>query len=560
MKHEDKMKEIQRQKAIDYLVSLGIFIPFKSLKLYHGRTAINDKAGEEWKVKTRFDNSSNRTGNHNVNAVSALSTSDYATAKEFADARNARAFRSIGRPIDTSKSQVHRIVSSDKDALIFNNAFKMKNLTPEEKKKVELAFKILTEYSITEVAPIQFEDRHYYNEAYEAIDEAMKQHRVKYVTYQLIDEVYKNLVAKGSKVRKELLNHVAGAINARGLIIEVPKVIMNRYTLETDPDVRNSMIGILSNYDDGPLSMEYFASWAYNTHIIGCKTNVTSVTVDKDIDNYMLFDTKKINTEKAMGDKLQQVISSYSAIDKVFSNFSSDASLVEELSSLTPSGSINALCKRGFLEAYTLDSGVWEKFLVGEHTETALRIFEDSFGDEVPESLKPFVKFVILSHDIGKGYANRDHGKNKAYEKQYTREICQKQLFKTCKINPQVQDLILFIISESQDLIANIYLPHLSQKYTPEQMKQYKNSVAAVFQEKLKQALGREPTKDEIKGFIKISKILLTCDGGAYTRYAITRDKKTGIYYRNGNDGFTASYEQPTDIRGREIQFPELGK
>ena len=76
--------------------------------------------------------------------------------------------------------------------------------------------------------------------------------------------------------------------------------------------------------------------------------------------------------------------------------------------------------------------------------------------------------------------------------------------------------------------------------------------------QELKKVLGRELTKDEIRGLIGICKTVLTCDGGAYTRYAVTRDKKGGYYYRNGNDRFTKSFENPADIRNREVKFPEM--
>ena len=95
---------------------------------------------------------------------------------------------------------------------------------------------------------------------------------------------------------------------------------------------------------------------------------------------------------------------------------------------------------------------------------------------------------------------------------------------------------------------------------TLKEIQDYKNKMLHETKKQLKNILNREPTKEEIRGLISICKILLTCDGGAYSRYAVTRDKKTGMYYKNRNDCFTQSFAQPADIRGREIKFPERGE
>jgi len=547
--------EQKRQDSLNYLISIGMFIPYSSLRLYHGRTSKGDKS--EWQVDEKFNNSDNYTGNHNVNGVSALSTGEYQVAKDFADARNARAYRSVGKPIDTSTSRVYRIVSTDKNAVIYNLKFNYNALTPEQKVKCQAALKTLTVDSLSELAPVRFEDKDMYVDVYHALQDECTRRNQGYVSYDNMKTVYNNFIAAGKKINKNILVHVGGAMNAQAMIKYNTNAIFYRFVMEKDPKIRGSMDGWFTNFN-GPLSMEYVASWAYSNHLIGCKIEISSATLDRDIDNYLIFDKTKINTEKAIGDKVRSVINNYGQIANMVQNFSGDPALMQDLTSSIPVDSINALFKRGIREPFLLDSGVSEGFMVGEHTETVIRVFEDSFGDDMPENLKPFMRFCLLAHDIGKGYAYKNHGKVKKYEKQYTKEFCKQHLFPMCKIDPKFHDLIYFVIDESQSYVDKIYIKDYVDAQTPDQMKAIKDRMINRSKEELRKILGREPTKDEIRGLIGICRTMLTCDGGAYTRYAVTRDKENKFYYRNRNDNFTESFDKPADIRGREVKFPEM--
>lgn len=548
--------EQQKRESLDYLISIKMFLPYSGLKLYHGRTSKRDN-GVEWQVNPRFNNSDNSTGNRNVNAVSALSTGDYETASDFAKERNRDAYLYSGKPIDTSTSRVYRIISTDKNALIYNLRFDITKLSSEDRVKCERALKILNESSLSELSPVKFEYRELYIDVYKEITTETFRRNQEYVSYDALSSVKKRLIERGINVNDEILIHVGGAINSRNLLRRNPGIVVRKYVIEKNQNKRTSMAGLIEGFD-GPVSMEYFASWAHKNHLIGCKVAVDSFTLDREIDNYMIFDMTKINTEKAVGDKLHEVISRYGEISRDLANFSGDLELVRELENASPREAIEVLKRRGFEEPFKLSSGVWEKFSVGEHTETTLRVFEDSFGDDMPENLKPFMRFVLLSHDIGKGYSFRNHGKNKTMERAYTKDFCEKYLFKACKIDPKVQNLILFVIGESQNYIDKIYINELSRLQSKEGISNLKNQMRSRCQQILKELLGREPTRDEIRGLIGICKTVLTCDGGAYSRYAVTRDEKTGMYYRNGNDRFTGSFDKPSDTRGREIKFPEL--
>ena len=183
----------------------------------------------------------------------------------------------------------------------------------------------------------------------------------------------------------------------------------------------------------------------------------------------------------------------------------------------------------------------WEGFTIGEHTETVLRVFEDTFENSVPQDLCPFIKFIIINHDIGKGLAYY-RGTNQEYENE---NEC-KRLFSKLNVSKKVQDLLLYLIIHSQYYTTSYYVKgnHLALK-----------GLYNECQKVLKEYMGVPPSANEIRGLMSICKILQTCDSAAYTRYAITRDEKRGVYYKNGNDTFTESFDKPKDIRGRKVSF-----
>lgn len=543
----------EKDEAIEFLVRIGVLIPFKDVKLYHGRTSRFDEPGKEWVVDPRFNNAGNNTGNYNVNSISVLSTAEFDVAKDFADSRNAEAYLSRGEKIDPKTSQVIRIASADPAAMIFNDEFKVENLPQTDRNKVYAALKALSTSRLTELAPIRFEDRSDGVMVFEAIRAELVRSGAKIVTDQILSKVKKDLADNGKSVSDKVLEQIGGAMNSRWLILRYPRIMFKKYALEKDEFKRTRIDDVFAEGFTGPLSLEYFASWCYSNHIIGQKEQIRSVTVGKNIDNYMIFDKSRINTEKAIGDKLRKIVKTFGEIDSLMQMIFPDSTISDALTNSSPSDSINFMAHRGFLEPYLLNTGVWEKFMIGEHTETVLRVFEDNFRDEIPESLVAPIKFIMLIHDIGKGYAVKDNKFTKQDEKNYTDKFCRNRVFKEFAIPSKMQDLLMFIIDESQVYAAKIYLPNASK----EDVENSKAAMLASATKQLEKVLGRKPSKGEVMGLIHICKILLCCDGGAYTRYGITRDHATGIHYRNGNDKFTKSFKNPSDIRQREIRFLE---
>ena len=69
--------------------------------------------------------------------------------------------------------------------------------------------------------------------------------------------------------------------------------------------------------------------------------------------------------------------------------------------------------------------------------------------------------------------------------------------------------------------------------------------------EVIQDAFDRQPTEAEVGGLVSICKVIQNCDSGAYTRYGVTRDKRRRVFHKNGNDRFTQSFHEPTDLKKR---------
>jgi hypothetical protein len=56
----------------------------------------------------------------------------------------------------------------------------------------------------------------------------------------------------------------------------------------------------------------------------------------------------------------------------------------------------------GYEQIFAGSAGVWEGFTLGEHTETVLRNFDETYADRMPVGLLAPMRLAILTHDIGK--------------------------------------------------------------------------------------------------------------------------------------------------------------
>ena len=528
-----------RQKSIEFLISIGFLIPVKDMELYHGRARKEGETGE-WQVDPNFSNASNASGNHNVNGVNALATGAKDVATDFAEART---YEVRGK----ATPEVHRIYAENPNALIINRNFDVRKLTPEQQKMFYNALSWLSNYPLTQLAPVDFKYRKVARIVYDALKQELSNRGQSFVDNEIVDKVLADLSKIYPTIDKKIVVDIAGAMNARKLVSNNPEIAISKFALERSQSHRETMWiqdPKSKKYITCPLSTEYIASWVANNGIIGVSSKVSSATLDRDIKAVFLFDLDSVNTEKALGDKLHSIMEEFGAITEIVDDCVPNKSMEELLKYGTPE-QIMATIRNNprFEEYFALPAGVWEGFSVGEHTETTLRVFDGSFADSVPQEFLPFVRIALIAHDIGKGMAKQNRRNIKTENMLRSTE-----LFKALGIPPQIQRLLAFVIGEAQSYTSDYYINNNLDAET----KLLHRCI-----EVLQETLGRTPTDAEINGLMGVCKIIQNCDSAAYTQYAITRDKESGIYYKNHNPSFEENMEKPTDLARRRVRMKD---
>lgn len=512
-----------KEESIKFLVDCGMLINFNDKEFYHGRSR-RDNEWLEWSVNPKYNNGGNATGNKNLNSVSTLYVAEKDVAAEFAEAR---ALRDGGTP------ELHRILSVDGGALLFNSGFSMNGCSDEDKKKIREALKWLSNYSVTALAPIRFELRRAGHVVIDALKKTQIDRNLIYFTEDDIQETINYLDSQGARYVKELVYQIAESYNSKQIMKCCPNIGLERY-MSNEPNVNLSDKGVLR------LNLDWIAAWLANNHIIGEKSNIYSATLGRELESYSIFDRSKVNTRKRVVEKLQSVDKEFGEVISVLSNFTTDKEMMEIFSKSTPKETMDFIRRiPKYNNIMNMTTGVWEGFTVGEHTESVLRVLEDSFDGDIPDALMPFMKMIIISHDIGKGYAI--NGSNQHI---YTDSLCE-DLHARLRIHSQFSKLIRFVVMDSQQYTSNYYVR--KNRYAM-------GRLSIECKKFLTNLLGREPSEGVVRGVVGLAKVLQTCDSGAYTRYGITRDSGN-LYYFNGSDNFTMSMQKPKDLKGVKQRF-----
>lgn len=528
--------EERRRQQIQVLVDLGIAKYVNATGLYHGRAG----DGSDWEVIPGFNNAANETGNNNVYDVSGLYASDsQLTATQFAKRRLRR---------NDQQPEVHKIVGKDSDEVVFNLNFDWSTLSQQQRVDLEKALATLTHFHVTEALPVRFE----YKAAYELLQRKFGAYRQQYPDKYYFDDQDIEIVTKsmlsdasdkdnmkkifeGSSVKfREFVKEYISSFNTIRLLQRNPLCALSVYM--------NNLDTFTSNKKSYSLNPSYVSAWASNNHIVGIEQKVDSVTVNSTIDAYTLFDTKKILSEKQYGEMMQEVMTTYGAltsnlinvIDSENADFLTKSSSRETMEFIEQSPE----CK----ELFDKDAGIWEKWTIGQHTQAVLDFFEDNYSENFPTELKPFIKVVILAHDIGKGYAKENNIDQKVGNLQKS-----KILYDALNITDDYRGLIDFIISTSQEYTTNIIMKRGEKSQNLEKLR---NMCAIAYVK----AFDKQPTEEELIGLVKICTTLQTCDSGAYTRYAKIKNQD-GSYVGGGNDRFTSSFtkNERGDYRLKEL-------
>jgi hypothetical protein len=522
--HSRNIKDAEKYQAIEYLKQSGLFIPLNSLDLHHGRAT--DNADENWVVKPDFQNGGNNTNNDNVNKISALSTGPHEVAAEFA------AKRAYG----SKHPEVHKIVSGDPDAVVLDGTFNIASRPKEQQQQIWQALKKLS-IGITEGSPLDFEHKDllttFKSEDFHTTDG-------KYPKVSDLPEISQRLGIDEKDVRQ-----VAGAFNARLALAYDPVQIIENFV--DDKDTYDN-IG-----EDGelPINQEYVANWLRNAHIVGIKMGVNSATIGKRIEPVALFDLAKVNTEKEVARRRETSFKKYGSIATRMANglearTETKSPFIDYLSNnlyATPKQLVNEAKKIGvYQETYGADAGNWERFSLGEHTETVLRVFDNNYADELPAHLLPVMRLALLTHDLGKPEAASKGEKNHQYAYD-AREA--NNFMKNVDINENLRKLIVGIIGEGQKLTTRAFIRGDIGA---------RKELLSFCHDLLIEYGAKNIAKEDVHGLANMCLIVQTCDSAAYTDMAITRSEKSNFYYRN-SPSFNSSFHPPVSITKQDARL-----
>lgn len=511
------MKEIniyeeRRKRAVETLVKLGAMKYFSDLDLYHGRAG----DGSEWKVKTNFNNAGNATGNRNVNKVSGLYVAEEQIAASFAEKR--------AMQLTGTQPEVYKIVSTDKDAVLFNSMFNEDQLRPADREKYRQAMMDLTLPLPTQGNPIKFEHRQAWKivlnhlEKRKTAQNAWTCNWCEEIILELkqdkqIQQIFKFDLTDLQK----FVYDAVGSINAQSFLKKDSANVIYAYTSGQDQ---------IQGY---PINSSCISAWCDANHIVGVQQQVISATLRKNINTCHIFNMKKIKEEKQYGQMMTRIVNNYGAITTSLKKVIKSKKDNEFLIKATPSEIMERIkqdkhCK----ELYNMDSGVWENWTVGQHTEAVIDFFDRYFADSVPEELIPFLKITMLAHDIGKGVDVQNGKRNSPESVEQANH-----LFKALGIKKDYAKLIKFAISDSQQYTSSVLLtgrPKLINNL----------SFKKACENAISEAFGRIPTKSEVDAFKRVCVVLQQCDSGAYTYYAQIREGNKTV--TGGNERFTDSF------------------
>jgi len=516
--------DLKKKQAIDYLTHLGYFISFDNLKLFHGRA--REKGGfSTWSVDLGFhDNQSLFEGEK----VGTLNLAEYNIAEQYGDYY---AQQTGGIP------EVHRVVAYQPNCLFFNKSFNFDGLTQTEKDNIKKALNELANEEVSELYPIKFEYRKKYIKTLNTIEEYLKNQKKRFISFDDID----NLCGETNKLQEELVLQIAGTINARELMKS------NMFTCFKAFLTNSSKIKDKNN-KKYPIEWNAVANWLSKYKVIGVKERVKSAPLNRVIETYNVFDEDKVNTLRIVNRAKGQGEGLYSELLAELQNYTDNFVVSFNFKNWNPE-EIMAYIKTNpkLKKLYNLSAGLWEGFTIGEHTETTLRVFEDSFSNEVSDQIKPIMILALLSHDLGKGVYVKDGGNCEELTSKYCKELCS-----MLGVSDQATQIVEYLVCESQKYTTEYFI-----RKNPQAMENFKLRTG----EKLQEIFNNRVSIRMIKAVCSMGVMLQTCDSGAYTRYGITRDQDDNFKYFNGDDRFTMSMEKPTDMRGKKQRLvsPELG-
>lgn len=535
----DNQEKPERYEAINELTRIGLFIPLSELETYHGRVAKADSV--EWKVNPNFSNSGNNTGNYNVNGRATLYTGEKSVAENFAAVRSKQG--------DGYNIEIHKIISDNPMAVVIDGSFKLSNLSDQDKSDYFEALKRI-KLGVMAGSPVDFADRYIAKDIIREVDKLLRQKSGSYVSYE--DETH---IADEIGVDLSVVDDLCTAFNTHRGLTSGDMVYFASKFLGTGEKRFDFEI----NKDDGNkykagFNTDYLASYFRANNIVGVKQCISSATLGHDIASVSLFDLEKVNTESFIEHRKNLISRRLGPFAVLFSGIIkkdeySDPSVSEFKNVLNmafsgPDKIVNAAAKvKGFEKIFEADAGNWEGFTLAEHTETVLRNFDENFADRLPVGMLAPMRLALLTHDIGKSVAVAagDKFSQRLYNKSYA-----DRFMKEAGIDTSLRCLIVGMISDGMDLIHKIHIS--KNEKAKQEIKRFAKDELSKFYDI------DDMSSDQIAGYIDMCRMLLVCDGGAYTSMGVTRDRNNKVIYRN-SPSFNGSFCKPNDFRKNSLKL-----
>ncbi|HMS93585.1 MAG TPA: hypothetical protein PKD28_04305 [Candidatus Saccharibacteria bacterium] len=519
--HSRNLEDAEKYKAIETLTELGLFVPLRYVEAWHGRAG----DGTDWAIDPRMRNGYGQNDNDNVNQRSTIYAGMKDVAKQFADIRA----RQKGR--DDFQAEMHRIVSEDTDAVVIDATFSEQDLDDKERYQYHDALRALSP-GLSKGAPPSFAA------GQQGVVEAYYADR----RTQGGSQVDINQMAVRTGQDELELGRLAGAERARHVIATMSPVgaakAMLRYRAASDIEP-----GIDAGY------VEYIESWFKNAHVVGLSQKVTSATLGRSITMATFFDLMNVQAEGAIAKRRERRARSLGGAGLLMRDSTKESynrhahPVMKALANayVSPHALIDEADKtRGFQGRFDRPSGVWEGFTLGQHTETVLRNFDETYADSVPVNLLLPMRLAMLVHDIGKPVAHAEG--NKSQQVVYNKRDARRFMTEVGVDDP-LQTVVLGVMGKGCDLALQMDVRKHPQA-GPDLM--------AFAKETLARAYGPDRVDDDsVRGFVTMCRMFRICDGGAYTDMAVTR-KPNGAYYRNA-PSFNAGFHPPAGLGGRSI-------
>lgn len=408
-------------------------------------------------------------------------------------------------------------MADDPDAVLFDDD-SLASLSSQQMEIVNRAI-ARTLPGITEGSPLSFEDRH-------ALDHCRPiEFRNK---YGLMFENETEKLSKKLELKPQIVLQIGSAINTQQLLKNGYIQDICRAFLKNETTITINTID--SGQHSVPINHEYLARWFRDNHIVGYKQKTSSATLGYQfIDNFILFDLEKINTNKELEHMASERNRRFGKIALMAYEKNSkhhNASLMGLLSNnpyIKPREIIElAKLTPGYKDIFESGTGNWEGYKLEEHTETVLKLFDKNYADKLPASILPIMRLALLVHDIGKPAAVKNNQKHN--QKQYNLAFAD-HFLRENKIDDSLIQLIETMIGEGME-------------WTERWMVYKEKNIGTQFYRFCENAMKRYLRVDyvntaTVEGFRKMLEILQECDSGAYTTMGVTRSTDHGVIYRN---------------------------